>query len=58
MERCLGNPAAPAVVWLRTGNCTNRVLFAWLEPLLPEILRQLESGQRLVEVRRAKPAGQ
>lgn len=58
VERCLGNPAAPAVVWLRTGNCTNRVLFAWLEPLLPEILRQLESGQRLVEVRRAKPAGQ
>ncbi len=56
MERCLGNPAAPPVVWLRIGNCTNRVLFAWLEPLLPEILRQLESGQRLVEVRHTKPS--
>lgn len=52
VELCLGNPKAPAVVWLRIGNCTNRVLFAWLEPLLPEIARQLESGHRLVEVRR------
>jgi predicted nuclease of predicted toxin-antitoxin system len=26
--RCVGNPAAPSVVWLRIGNCTNRVLFA------------------------------
>ena len=54
VDRCLGNSAAPAVVWLRIGNCTNRVLFAWLEPLLPEILRQLEAGQRLVEVRRER----
>jgi predicted nuclease of predicted toxin-antitoxin system len=53
-----GHSAAPAVVWLRIGNCTNRVLFAWLEPLLPEIARQLESGQRLVEVRRDKLPGQ
>jgi predicted nuclease of predicted toxin-antitoxin system len=42
----------PPVVWLRIGNATNRVLFAWLEPLLPEIIRQLESGQTLVEVRK------
>src|SRR5215471_5723081 len=42
VERCLGNPSAPAVVWLRLGNCTNHALFAWLEPLLPEILRELE----------------
>jgi len=55
LARCLGNPAAPAVVWLRIGNCTNRVLLAWLEPLLPEILRQLDAGQRLVEVRRDPP---
>lgn len=54
VELCLGNPQAPAVVWLRIGNCTNRVLFAWLEPLLPEILRELEAGQRLIEVRRER----
>lgn len=52
--RCLGNPAAPAVVWLRIGNCTNPVLFAWLEPLLPVILRQLAECHRLVEVRKAE----
>lgn len=54
VERCLGKPDAPAVVWLRIGNCTNRVLFAWLEPLLPEILRELQAGQRLIEVRRER----
>jgi predicted nuclease of predicted toxin-antitoxin system len=48
----VGFHAGPPVVWLRIGNATNRILFAWLEPLLPEIIRQLESGQRLVEVRR------
>lgn len=57
VDRCLGNPASPAIVWLRIGNCTNRILFAWLSPMLPEIVRQLESGQRLVEVRRSKLTG-
>ncbi len=55
VERCLGNPAAPAVVWLRLGNCTNRVLFAWLEPLLADIVRRIEAGNRVVEVRRERP---
>jgi len=41
----------PQVVWLRFGNCTKRELFAWLEPLLPAIIRQLEQGDRLIEVR-------
>ncbi|MBM3880052.1 MAG: hypothetical protein FJ387_10090 [Verrucomicrobia bacterium] len=49
--RCIGNPAAPAVVWLRIGNCTNRVLFAWLEPLLPGIKNRLAEGEKLIEVR-------
>ena len=51
VARCVGNPGAPAVVWLRLGNCTNRVLFAWLEPFLPEILRRLSAGEKLLEVR-------
>ncbi len=45
-----GRPG-PAVVWLRIGNSSKRVLLAWLEPLLPAIVRQLEQGDRLVEVR-------
>ena len=39
----------PAVVWLRIGNCSNLALQAWLEPLLPAIIRQLEQGERLIE---------
>ena len=51
VARCVGNPNAPVVIWLRLGNCTNRVLFAWLEPFLPEILRRLKDGEKLIEVR-------
>jgi predicted nuclease of predicted toxin-antitoxin system len=47
----LGLHEGPVVVWLRIGNCTNKALFSWLETLLPEIVRQIESGQRVVEVR-------
>ena len=55
VEQSFDTADAPPVVWLRIGNCTNRVLFAWLEPLLPEIVRQLEAGQRIVEVRLGNP---
>ena len=58
VERALESREGPSIVWLRIGNCTNRVLFVWLEPLLPEILRQLASGQRIIEARRTKPSGE
>ena len=45
-----GRPG-PAIVWLRIGNSSTRALLAWMEPLLPAIVRQLEQGDRLVEVR-------
>ncbi len=51
--RVLGGDWGPRVVWLRIGNCTNRVLFAWLEPLWPAVLRQLEAGTLVVEVKHA-----
>ena len=44
-------PAAPSVSWLRIGNSTNRVLFAWLEPLLSEIKNRLSQGEKIIEVR-------
>jgi predicted nuclease of predicted toxin-antitoxin system len=52
VERALGRKDGARVVWLRIGNSTNRILFAWLEPLWPEVVRQLEQGQRVIEVRR------
>jgi len=57
VERWLNSAEGPPIVWLRIGNCTNQVLFAWLEPLLLEILEQLESGQCIVEVRRESASG-
>ena len=51
VARCIGDPAAPAIVWFRIGNCTNRALFAWLEPLLPEIISRLAQGEKLIELR-------
>jgi predicted nuclease of predicted toxin-antitoxin system len=50
-EWVLRDRPGPAVVWLRVGNCSNRALRVWLEPLLPAIVRQLEQGDRLIEVR-------
>jgi predicted nuclease of predicted toxin-antitoxin system len=45
----LAAESAP-VVWLRIGNATNASLQMWLEPLLPEIVRRIESGEKLIEV--------
>ena len=50
--RALGRKDGARVVWLRIGNSTNRALFAWLEPLWLEVVRQLDQGQRVIEVRR------
>jgi len=47
--RC-GRPG-PAVVWLRIGNCRKAALLSWLELLLPQIVQQLQRGDRLIEVR-------
>jgi len=45
----LGNEPA-RVIWLRLGNATNSRLRTWLEPLLPEIVQRLSSGETLIEV--------
>lgn len=50
-QRARHGRTGPPVVWLRIGNSSKRVLFLWLEPLLPAIIRQLRHGDRLIEVR-------
>ncbi|RNI24705.1 DUF5615 family PIN-like protein [Flexivirga caeni] len=42
---------APSVVWVRIGNTRRTVLLAWFEPLIDEIVRLIEDGQRLIELR-------
>jgi predicted nuclease of predicted toxin-antitoxin system len=44
----------PQVVWLRIGNCTNRALLDWFGPVLADVVRELETGARLVEVRHGR----
>jgi predicted nuclease of predicted toxin-antitoxin system len=50
-ERTARTPSGPTIVWLRLGNATNRVLFAWLEPRWGAIEELLASNNRLIEVR-------
>lgn len=45
----LARESAP-VVWVRLGNATNAALKQWLGPLLPDIVRRLQSGEKLIEV--------
>ena len=39
------------LVWIRKGNCSNRALLAWLEPLWADAVKRLEQGEKLIELR-------
>lgn len=39
------------LVWIRKGNCSNRALIEWLEPLWADAVSRLENGERFVELR-------
>jgi predicted nuclease of predicted toxin-antitoxin system len=41
----------PAVVWVRFGNMSRRTLLTYLLPLLPQVVRLIEAGEKIVEVR-------
>jgi predicted nuclease of predicted toxin-antitoxin system len=38
-------------VWIRKGNCSNRALLDWLEPLWPDAVKRLEQGEKFIELR-------
>ncbi len=40
-----------AFVWLRCGNCTNRVLIEWIAARWDRLTALLENGERMIEVR-------
>lgn len=48
--RSYASKIAPVLVWLRIGNCSKKALFAWFEPLLPQIESRLQSGDKLIEI--------
>ena len=51
VDRWLLNTTPVAFVWIRKGNCSNRALLEWFEPLWPEMLKRLEEGERFIELR-------
>lgn len=48
LARC--EPSGPQVIWIRIGNISNDALWAAISAALDEILRSIESGERIVEV--------
>lgn len=42
---------APPVVWVRIGNTRRVALLAWFEPLIEELVRLIDEGQRVIELR-------
>jgi predicted nuclease of predicted toxin-antitoxin system len=51
VDRWLVSDRPVALIWIRKGNCSNRALLAWLEPLWPEVVERLEQGETFVELR-------
>lgn len=51
VDRWLSDDSGVTLVWIRKGNCSNRALADWLELLWPEVIKRLEHGERLVELR-------
>jgi predicted nuclease of predicted toxin-antitoxin system len=39
------------LVWIRKGNCSNRALLRWLEPLWFDTVKRLAQGEKLIELR-------
>jgi predicted nuclease of predicted toxin-antitoxin system len=44
-------PDAVQVVWLRLGNCSNERLMARIAELWPIVIKELEDGSTLIEIR-------
>jgi predicted nuclease of predicted toxin-antitoxin system len=51
VDRWLLSDKPVPLVWIRKGNCSNRALLEWLEPLWLDILQRLEQGERFIELR-------
>ncbi len=45
------NQPGPAFVWVRLGNCRTDALLAAFESVLLELVKSLDAGDRIVEVR-------
>lgn len=44
------NQDGPTVVWARIGNIGKQALPHWIEPMLPLVIREIEAGEKLIEL--------
>ena len=44
------NSDTPVVVWVRIGNIGKQALLRWMGSLLISIIREIESGEKLIEI--------
>lgn len=51
VDRWLLSDQPVPLVWIRKGNCSNEALLAWIEPLWPDVVKRLEQGEKLIELR-------
>lgn len=51
MLAVLAAEPAPAVVWVRVGNTRRAALLSWFDPLIGRIVRMIDEGHRLIELR-------
>ncbi len=49
-DRIALDPDGPPIVWLRIGNSSKAALIDWFLPLLSEVCKKLEAGEKLIEV--------
>ena len=45
------DPSGPVVVWVRLGNCRNKVLFEAFDRILPRLQEAIAGGAKVIEVR-------
>jgi predicted nuclease of predicted toxin-antitoxin system len=48
--RSMREADAPQVVWIRVGNTRRTTLLAWIEKVLPDAIKALARGERIVEI--------
>ena len=51
VDRWLLSDNPVAVICIRNGNCSNRALMAWFEPLWLEALKRLGQSDQFIELR-------
>jgi predicted nuclease of predicted toxin-antitoxin system len=50
VDRWIMSAEPVPLIWIRKGNCSNRALVAWIEPLWLDAVGRLQRGEKLIEL--------